>query len=323
MNARSFQFRIADLMLATLLVALAVAAAQEGLLYGPPSSSLLLLALAAVLGAITGRLTSGDVRFGLVGGLLLGAVGICAALAALSIGVRAPDAALCFVCVTAGGVLGGLLPTMLRKWRRASARSRSGLVLAGVGLLALFAWRWQTVANETRAVEKLQTAGAYVLYRERNPLPMIFDGSRMDESSQWLRKLLGLRFVEYVSLNDRVDRRYDVQFLVQRLPGIESLTLNGFRPSDKDLELLNAGRLPKLRTLYFEGRVFDDALLARLHPLPGLQFLGLLESSVTDESVEHLKTFPDLSTLHVVRAHITADGINRLKAKISRVLEVY
>jgi hypothetical protein len=319
LNARRFQFRIVDLLLVTVVVALTVAAATEGLIYGPPHSPFLLVALASILGAVTGRLVSGAFRFGLVGGLLLGVFGFHLAVSASSLGAKIAEETLCLVCVSAGGVIGGLVPTMLRRWRRASFRSHMSILFAGVGLLILLAWRWWTVSTQDQYVEDMQAAGAHVYYSDVNPLPMILDSDRMDSRTEWLRKLLGLRVAARVYLTEKVDRRYDIQLLVDHLPGMDDLSLHANHVDDEVFGLLNSGKLSRLHSLRFTGRDFDDTSLSRLHPLPGLQLLDLDGTSVTDESVEHIATFPGLILLAVKETDITADGVKRLKSKIRDV----
>jgi hypothetical protein len=320
LNTRRFQFRIVDLLSVTVVVALIVAAAKEGLLYGPPHAPFLLVALASILGAVTGRLVSGAFRFGLVGGLLLGVFGFHLAVTASSLGVKVAEETLSLVFVSAGGVIGGLVPTMLHQWRRASFRSHMSILLAGVGLLILLAWRWWTVSTQDQYVEDMQAAGAHVYYSDVNPLPMILDSDRMDSRTEWLRKLLGLRVAARVYLTEKVDHYYDIQLLVDNLPGMEDLSLHANSVDDEVVGLLNSGKLSRLNTLRFRGREFDDTSLSRLHPLPGLLLLDLEGTSVTDESVEHIATFPRLTILVVSETDITADGIKRLKSKIGRVL---
>jgi hypothetical protein len=46
-------------------------------------------------------------------------------------------------------------------------------------------------------------------------------------------------------------------------------------------------------------------------------------TSVTDESVEHITTFPRLIILVVMKTDVTADGVKRLKLKIRDVVTAY
>jgi hypothetical protein len=323
LNTRRFQFRIADLLLVTVVVALTLTAAQEGLLYGPPHSSILLVALASILGAVTGRLASGAFRPGLIGGLLLGVLGFHLAVTASSLGVKIAEETLCLVGVSAGGVIGGLVPTMLHQWRRASFRSHMSIRLAGVGLLILLAWRWRAVSSQSRFVAKLQATGGYVYYSDVNPLPTILDSKRMDSRSEWLREMLGMRAVTRVILSQDVVHGDDIQLLADNLPRVEDLSLRANHLDDEVFELLNSGKLSRLDSLRFTSREFDDTSLSRLHPLPGLLLLDLEGTSVTDESVEHITTFPRLIMLVVMKTDITADGVKRLKLKIRDVVTAY
>jgi hypothetical protein len=308
-------------MLVTVVVALTAAAAKEGLIYGPPHSPFLLVALASILGAVTGHLVSGAFRWGLVGGLLLGVFGFHLAVTASSLGIKIAAETLCLVCVSAGGVIGGLVPTMLHQWRRASFRSHRSLLLVGVGLLIFFVWRWWTVRTQDQFVEELHAAGSVVSYTDLNPWTTILDSDRMDSRSEWLRKLLGLRVATAVTLRKKVDHQYDIQRLVDQLPDVNYLALQAYHFDDEVLGLLNSGKLPRLDSLHITGREFDDASLSRIHPIPGLLYLDLRDTSITDESIEHIATFPRLTTLVVSDTDITADGVNRLKSKIGRVLE--
>jgi hypothetical protein len=321
LNARRFRFRIADLLLVTVVVALTVATAKEGLIYGPPHSPLLLVALASILGAVTGRLVSGALRLGLVGGLLLGVLGFHLAVTASSLGVKMAEETLCLVCVSAGGVIGGLVPTMLHQWRRASFRSQMSILSVGVGLLVLLSWRSWTVRTQTQFVEEMQAAGAFVDYSDKNPLPTILDSDRMDSRSEWLRKLLGLRVVTRVILTKKVDHD-DFQLLVDILPGVEDLSIRADDIDDEIFKILNAGKLSRLDSLRFTSREFGDASLARIDPLPGLLLLDLDGTSITDESVEHIATFHGLIILAVRETNLTTDGVKRLESRFGDVRSV-
>ncbi len=319
MSTRRFQFRIVDLLLVTVVVALTLAAAKENPIYGPVHSPILLVVLAGILGAVTGRLVSDAFRFGLVGGLLFGMLGYLLAVVAWCLGIKIADKTLFLVCVSAGGVIGGLIPATLHRWRQASFRSHMSILLVGVGLLVILTFRWRTVSEQTRIVAELQAAGAAVRYSDVNPFPTIFDSQRIS-GSVWLRKLLGLRVVTGVTLRENVDQRYDIQLLVDVLPVVESLQLHADHMDDEAFELLNSGKLSRLERLCVFGRGFGDTSLSRLHPLPSLVVLDLEGTSVTDESVEHIATFPRLMVLVVSETDVTADGVKRLKSKIGRVV---
>jgi hypothetical protein len=90
--------------------------------------------------------------------------------------------------------------------------------------------------------------------------------------------------------------------------------------NDEAFEFLNSGKLSKLHSLRFAGRDFGDTSLSRLHPLPDLVLLDLDDTSVTDESVEHITSFPRLKILSVRQTDVTTDGVKRLKSKIGRVV---
>jgi hypothetical protein len=321
LNARRFRFRIVDLLLGTVVVALTAAAAKEGLIYGPPHSLLLLVALASILGAVTGQLVSGAFRFGLVGGLLLGVLGFHVAVTASSLGVKMGAETLCVICVSVGGVIGGLVPTMLHQWRRASSRSHKSILVLGVGLLMLLAWRWWTVSVQTQFAKELQAAGAFVDYSDKNPLPMILDSDRMDSRSEWLRKMLGLRVVTRVILTKKVERD-DFQLLVETLPSVEDLSIRADHIDNEVFTILNSRKLSRLDSLRFTSREFDDASLARIDPLPGLLLLDLDGTSITDESVEHIATFRGLIILAVRETNLTAEGVKRLASTFGDVRSV-
>ena len=319
---RRFQFRIVDLLLVTVVVALAVVAAKEDPIRSTANSAILLVVLAGILGAVTGHLVSGAFRFGSVGGVLLGVLGYLLAVFASSSGIKIADKTLFFVCVCAGGVIGGLVPTMLHRWRRASFRSRMSISVVGVGLLVIVTLRWWTVSEQTRTVAELQAAGAFVHYSNVNPFPTIFDSHQMVDSdlmSVWLRKLLGLRVIRSVTLTENVDHHYAIQLLVDNLPLVEDLRLHAAQMDDEAFELLNSGKLSRLDHLRFRGRGFCDTSLSRLHLLPGLVLLDLVGTSVTDASIEHIATFPQLEFLYISETNFTADGVKRLKSKIGRV----
>lgn len=319
LNTRRVQFRIADLLLVTVVVALTVTAAQEGQINGTAYSPILLVVLAGLLGAVTGRLVSDAFRFGFVAGIVLGVLGYLLAAFALCLGIRIADKTLFFVCVSAGGVIGGTIPLMMHRWRRASFRSHMSILLVSVGLLVLLIIRWWTVSEQTRLVAELQAAGAPVRYADVNPNPTIFSSQRIS-GSVWLRNLLGLRFVRDVTLKEDVEHDYDIQLLVDILPGVENLQLHADHMDDEAFEILNSGKLPRLGRLHVFGRGFGDASLSRLHPLPSLVVLDLEGTSVTDESVKHIASFPRLMVLDVSDTDVTADGVKRLQSKIGRVV---
>ncbi len=193
LNTRRFQFRTVDVLLVTVVVALTIMAAKEGPIYGKAHSPIMLVVLAGILGAVTGRLVSGAFRSGLVGGLLLGVLGYLLAVFAVSLGIKITDKTLFFVCVCSGGVIGGLIPTTPHWWRQASFRSRISILLVGFGLLITLTFRWWTVSTQTHFVAELRAAGASIYYSDVNPFPTTFDSNRMQPRSEWLRKLLGLR----------------------------------------------------------------------------------------------------------------------------------
>ncbi|BBO34506.1 hypothetical protein [Lacipirellula parvula] len=307
----------------TVVVALIVSVSQDGLLYGSSNSPILLVALACALGAATGHYVSGAFRLGLVGGLLFGVFGFHLAISASSLGAKVAEETLCFLCVSAGGVIGGLTPAMLQQWRRASARTRRSLLLAGVALLLLAAWRWRAVSIQTEFIMDLQAAGGFVYYSDINPLPLILDEDRMDSRTEWLRTFLGMRVVQRVDLQPKVDHRRYIQLMVENLPNVEDLRLRAEHIDDDVFVVLNSGKLPKLNSLRFTSRAFDDAALARLHSLPNLLLLSLNETSITDVSIEHLATFPRLRILSVYKTKVTADGVKRLRLKIPRVVDKY
>jgi hypothetical protein len=108
--------------------------------------------------------------------------------------------------------------------------------------------------------------------------------------------------------------------LVDNLPDVEYLHLHASQLDDEAFGLLNSGKLSRLDTLGFSGREFDDASLARLHPLSGLLSLGLSGTSVTDSSVEHIAKVPGLIHLSVRKTDVTEDGVKRLKSQIRVVI---
>ncbi len=323
MHKRRFRFQLVELLWVTAVLAVAVATAKEGLLYGPQHSPILLVGLASGLGAVTSRVVSGSYCFGLVGGLLFGVLGFRSAVLALSLGVNVSDEALCFIGVGSGGVIGGIIgglfPTMVHWWRRASSRKRLSILLAGACLLIALGSRWWVVHNQLRVVEDLRAAGAFVDYSDVSRWPKVVDATQMDPRTEWLRKLLGLRVVARVHLMENVDQRYAVQVLVDELPSVQDLSLYAEQVDEKVFEVLNSGRLPRLDHLRFTGRGFGDTSLSRLQPLPGIVLLDLEGTSVTDNSIEHIIRFPQLGFLSVRDTDVTADGVQRLKSKIGRV----
>lgn len=228
-------------------MALTLASAKDGFLFGSPYSSFLLLALGGILGAVTGHLVSGAFRVGMIGGVLLGVIGFLVAVTASSLGAKIAAETLCLVCVSAGGIIGGLLPVMAHQWRRCSAGIRVGILTLGAGVLMLLGWRWRAVSVEARFVEKFQATGAVVEYADLNPFPLILDINRMDSRTEGLRKLLGLRAVRVVTLRKNVGSHYDLQLLVDHLPRLKYLALSAYHFNDEVVELLNSGEAVKTR----------------------------------------------------------------------------
>ncbi len=318
MDRGRFQFRIVDLLLVTVVVALILMAAREGQIRGTAFSPLMLVLLAGLLGAITGRLVFDTSNVGLVGGTLFGVLGYLLAGLLWSLGIKIADKTLFFICVSTGGVVGGLIP-VLSRWRRASVRIRMGILLVCFSLMVFSGFRWWTIHEQTRTVAELRAAGAFVYYADDNPLPMLFDSDRMESSSEWLRTVLGWRVVRRVYLTERVGHQYVCQLLANELPFVEDLQLHANCVDDGTFAFLNSGRLSKLDHLRFAGHGFDDASLARLQPLPGLVFLDLEGTSITDESIEHIISFPQLNALSVRHTNVTTAGVKRLSAKLGRV----
>ncbi len=318
LNRGRFQFRIVDLLWATVAVALILMAAREGQIRGTSYSPIMLVLLAGLLGAITGRLVFDASYLGLVGGTLFGVLGYLMAGLLWSLGIRIADKVLFFICVSAGGVVGGLIP-VLSRWRCASFRSRMSILAVCVGLMIFSVFRWWTFREQSRTVAELRAAGAFVDYSDNNPLPMLFDSGRMVSSSEWLRTVLGWRVVRSVSLTEKVGHRYVCKLLANELPFVEDLRLHANCIDEETFEFLNSRKLAKLDHLRFTGRGFDDASLARVHPLRGLVLLDLEGTSITDESIEHIISFPQLNFLSVRDTNVTTTGVKRLGSKLGRV----
>lgn len=306
----------------TVIVALAVMAATEDPLRGAEHSPNLLILFGGLLGAVMGRLVSDAFRFGFVGGILFGVFGYLTAVVARSLGIRIGDTPLFFLCVSAGGVvggvIGGLVPTVVPRWRQLSFRSRIRIVLVGFCLLVTLVVRWRTVREQARLVAEIKAAGGGAMYSDVNPFPTIFDSQRIS-GSEWVRQLLGLRVVTNVTLREHVDDRYDVQLLVDVLPGLEGLQIHAGHLDDEAIELLNSGKLSQLERLCVFGRGFGDTSLAKLHAIASLAVLDLEGTSVTDTSIEHIATFPRLQILNVRKTEISADGVKRLESTIGLV----
>lgn len=303
----------------TIVVAIIVAATKERPIEGAEQSSILLVVLAGALGAVTSHLVSGAVRAGLVGGLVLGVLGYLVAVFAVSLGIVIDDTTLFFVCVSLGGVTGGLIPTALQRWRQTSAQRRTVILLVGSVLLVPCTIRWWTFREQARLVAEWEAAGATVSYADVNPFPTLMDKQRMHSLSEWFRELMGLRVIQGVTLGYNCDppSAWTTNAL---LPHVTDLSLHASYVDDDAFALLNSGTLSKLDSLRFGGREFDDASLARLDPLPGLVVLDVEFTSVTDNSIEHLTSFPQLQILSVQQTNVTAEGVKRLKSKIGQVL---
>lgn len=331
MNTKNFRFRTLDLMLATFVVALICVAAKDGPVHGSEYSYIVHMLLAGILGAATSRIVSDSFRFGTVCGLLLGVLGYYLAIFTLALGIKVADQLMVLAFVGAGGIIGGLVPTTWHRLRRASFRSRMSILFVCVCVLVLLTLRWRAVSEKISNVAKLEAAGAWVNYPDRNLLPAIFDSDRMINSNElsslsvWLRELLGMRVATSVGLPTykKVNQYEVLQLLIDELPTVKSLSLHADHMDDKVFELLNSGKLSRLESLSIEGPGFGDSSLSRLDPLPNLVVLDLQSTSITDESIEHIASFPRLKLIVVIETDLTADGIKRLKSKIGKVYTEY
>lgn len=79
--------------------------------------------------------------------------------------------------------------------------------------------------------------------------------------------------------------------------------------------LAEFGALPELERLYIDGSAVDDQTLidAKLHRLPKLRILYLLNSQVSDAGLSYLSELDELEFVHVSSSRVTAEGIAALR----------
>lgn len=102
-----------------------------------------------------------------------------------------------------------------------------------------------------------------------------------------------------------------VEQLLQRLPALASLTINGLRPGAGRLLRPLAGR-PFLSQLTLTGPGVTDETLTDIAALPGLTYLNVSHSSITDNGLALLANLPAMEAINLSGTKISGKGLCQL-----------
>jgi hypothetical protein len=125
-----------------------------------------------------------------------------------------------------------------------------------------------------------------------------------------LRYLRDLPQLQSLSLNGTKTTDADLQHLSQA-PQLQQLGLRYTEITDKGLECLTP--LTKLKGLHLRGTRITDAGLRKLMCLVNLESLELDRTSITADGFEMLKNLPHLRWLGVGDKQVTEDGVKKLQ----------
>jgi hypothetical protein len=158
------------------------------------------------------------------------------------------------------------------------------------------AWLTQNIRAariQRKAVAAIEQAGGWVVYDlEWTDSQLILAGKSL--WPKWLVNLFGvdsLGNVVFVNLHDR----------------------------GTDAELVQVGRLRRLKQLHRCGFAVTDAGLAHLKGLTSLQLLSLDKTRVTDAGLAHLEGLTSLKWLAVAKTKVTDAGVNDLRKALPNV----
>jgi hypothetical protein len=171
---------------------------------------------------------------------------------------------------------------VLRTGRRYLRLSVRGLIVLVLVVGVWLGWLVCGARVQREAVAAIKEAGGWVEY----------DWERGDAhgmlgtpwAPQWLVDLVGVDYFGHVTLS--------------RIAS--------------DSELVQIGRLTRLRTLYLDGSFIGDDGLAHLKGLKDLSFLDLGETQVTDSGLAHLKWLESLSALSLRCTQVSDAGVAHL-----------
>ena len=104
------------------------------------------------------------------------------------------------------------------------------------------------------------------------------------------------------------------QQLVSKLVSLQAVVDLSGSFDDKLMASINA-KSP-LRCLVIPGSKLSDAEVKRLAEFPGLQYLDLAFSDITDDSIPTLSKLKYLQSLNVHRTKLTPEGRERLKLEL-------
>ena len=162
-------------------------------------------------------------------------------------------------------------------------RSVIGVGLACLALLTVLTAAADDPADEQKAIETIQKAGAVVKMDADDPgKPAV----RVDFTG---------------------DKATDATLApLESMTRLRQLNLDGAHISDAGLTHLR--RLTKLQKLYLTDTPINDAGLAALEDLARLEVLDLAGTKITDAGLAHLEDFPKLQVLDLSHTAVTGAG---------------
>jgi len=244
--------------------------------------------------------------FGLVSGFLAYSVYLYASLFG-----RVPFASPIVASVTlVGAFVGGILAVVLELYGRKHARARlwyRGVAVVAVLLLvSLLVPRLVNFWHKERFVALVETSGGFTYYGREVAGPSRFDRDTDDGRLDWLRRLLGRKYLAGVDLRAARVVSDDMKEL-RRFSELAEVTLSGQQLTDDVISILRS--LPKLKWLRLYGDDITDETIEKIRPLVQLELLDLDGTSVTDNGLRHLNGLKRVVVLSIRSTSITPAGV--------------
>ncbi|NLY00339.1 MAG: hypothetical protein GXY83_29940 [Rhodopirellula sp.] len=102
---------------------------------------------------------------------------------------------------------------------------------------------------------------------------------------------------------------------------VVSLDFSKTRCGDDDLAVLE--NLPGVQWLYLNQTQVTDAGLPRVAEIQSLTLLDLTDTAVTDAGLQHLRSLSNLQTLHLKGTQVSAEAVDLWRQSMHRQLRVY
>jgi hypothetical protein len=189
-------------------------------------------------------------------------------------------------------------PASRRPWRLGLRFSLRTFLIGITVFCIVLAWRLHRAKEQRAAAAAIQAAGgwAYYDYQFTDPKSLDIDPQARPWEPDWLLKLVGIDFFhDVVSVN-----------LVYNDDGPKRLD-NNKRPTNIAPHL---SHFPRLRFLLMSGAWVDDAGMAEVGQLRGLEVLYQWDGQhITDAGAEHLRGLPRLRYIHLGMSQVGDKGI--------------